>query len=158
MYGLYLAQSVCEKITIFGFAHNGLAATSIITTTVTNLTGSQNARDSAEMIPLEKLVRDKPAKVMFGEPCIGSGSSGSGSNSNRCLLYPKGSRCTPRTWVPIPDAWDTNPCQKKKCACPARSVEGPAKYGTVDTRERCFEQPKVDCFLKLVEIERLKCC
>ena len=38
--------------------------------------------------------------------------------------------------------------KEKVCLYPARSVEGPAKYGTVDTRERCFEQPKVDCFLR----------
>ena len=148
MYGLYLAQSVCEKITIFGFARQWYNATRYHYHNDYEPTGSQNARDSAEMIPLEKLVRDKPAKVMFGEPCIGSGSSGSGSNSNRCLLCPKGSRCDDATWVPVPDVGYKSMPKEKVCLYPARSVEGPAKYGTVDTRERCFEQPKVDCFLR----------
>ena len=148
MYGLYLAQSVCEKITIFGFARQWYNATRYRYHNDYEPTGSQNARDSAEMIPLEKLVRDKPAKVMFGEPCIGSGSSGSGSNSNRCLLCPKGSRCDDASWVPIPDVGYKSMPKEKVCLYPARSVEGPAKYGTVDTRERCFEQPKVDCFLR----------
>ena len=148
MYGLYLAQSVCEKITIFGFARQWYNATRYHYHNDYEPTGSQNARDSAEMIPLEKLVRDKPAKVMFGEPCIGSGSSGSGSNSNRCLLCPKGSRCDDASWVPVPDVGYKSMPKEKVCLYPARSVEGPAKYGTVDTRERCFEQPKVDCFLR----------
>ena len=148
MYGLYLAQSVCEKITIFGFARQWYNATRYHYHNDYEPTGSQNARDSAEMIPLEKLVRDKPAKVMFGEPCIGSDSSGSGSNSNRCLLCPKGSRCDDASWVPIPDVGYKSMPKEKVCLYPARSVEGPAKYGTVDTRERCFEQPKVDCFLR----------
>ena len=148
MYGLYLAQSVCEKITIFGFARQWYNATRYHYHNDYEPTGSQNARDSAEMIPLEKLVRDKPAKVMFGEPCIGSGSSVSGSNSNRCLLCPKGSRCDDASWVPIPDVGYKSMPKEKVCLYPARSVEGPAKYGTVDTRERCFEQPKVDCFLR----------
>ena len=148
MYGLYLAQSVCEKITIFGFARQWYNTTRYHYHNDYEPTGSQNARDSAEMIPLEKLVRDKPAKVMFGEPCIGSGSSGSGSNSNRCLLCPKGSRCDDASWVPIPDVGYKSMPKEKVCLYPARSVEGPAKYGTVDTRERCFEQPKVDCFLR----------
>ena len=148
MYGLYLAQSVCEKITIFGFARQWYNATRYHYHNDYEPTGSQNARDSAEMIPLEKLVRDKPAKVMFGEPCIGSGSSVSGSNSNRCLLCPKGSRCDDASWVPVPDVGYKSMPKEKVCLYPARSVEGPAKYGTVDTRERCFEQPKVDCFLR----------
>ena len=148
MYGLYLAQSVCEKITIFGFARQWYNATRYHYHNDYEPTGSQNARDSAEMIPLEKLVRDKPAKVMFGEPCIGSDSSGSGSNSNRCLLCPKGSRCDDTSWVPVPDVGYKSMPKEKVCLYPARSVEGPAKYGTVDTRERCFEQPKVDCFLR----------
>ena len=148
MYGLYLAQSVCEKITIFGFARQWYNATRYHYHNDYEPTGSQNARDSAEMIPLEKLVRDKPAKVMFGEPCIGSVSSVSGSNSNRCLLCPKGSRCDDASWVPVPDVGYKSMPKEKVCLYPARSVEGPAKYGTVDTRERCFEQPKVDCFLR----------
>ncbi len=148
MYGLYLAQSVCEKITIFGFARQWYNATRYHYHNDYEPTGSQNARDSAEMIPLEKLVRDKPAKVMFGEPCRGSDSSVSGSNSNRCLLCPKGSRCDDASWVPVPDVGYKSMPKEKVCLYPARSVEGPAKYGTVDTRERCFEQPKVDCFLR----------
>ena len=84
MYGLYLAQSVCEKITIFGFARQWYNATRYHYHNDYEPTGSQNARDSAEMIPLEKLVRDKPTKVMFGEPCVdGGGSSSSSSSSSR---------------------------------------------------------------------------
>ena len=58
---------MCEKITIFGFARQWYNATRYHYHNDYEPTGSQNARDSAEMIPLEKLVRDKPAKVMFGE-------------------------------------------------------------------------------------------
>ena len=37
--------------------------------------------------------------------------------------------------------------KEKVCLFPATSVEGPAKYGTVDSKQRCYEQPRVDCFL-----------
>ena len=155
MYGLYLAQSVCEKITIFGFARQWYNATRYHYHNDYEPTGSQNARDSAEMIPLEKLVRDKPTKVMFGEPCVGGGGSSSSSsssssstrNSDRCLLCPKGSRCDDASWVPIPDVGYKAMPKEKVCLYPARSVEGPARYGNIDARERCYEQPKVDCFL-----------
>ena len=150
MYGLYLAQSVCEKITIFGFARQWYNATRYHYHNDYEPTGSQNARDSAEMIPLEKLVRDKPTKVMFGEPCVGGGGStgGSNSNNNRCLLCPKGSRCDDASWVPVPEVGFKAMPKEKVCLYPARSVEGPARYGTVDAHERCYEQPKVDCFLR----------
>jgi len=150
MYGLYLAQSVCEKITIFGFARQWYNATRYHYHNDYEPTGSQNARDSAEMIPLEKLVRDKPTKVMFGEPCVGGGGStgGSNSNNNRCLLCPKGSRCDDASWVPVPEVGFKALPKEKVCLYPARSVEGPARYGTVDAHERCYEQPKVDCFLR----------
>ena len=150
MYGLYLAQSVCEKITIFGFARQWYNVTRYHYHNDYEPTGSQNARDSAEMIPLEKLVRDKPTKVMFGEPCVGGGGStgGSNSNNNRCLLCPKGSRCDDASWVPVPEVGFKALPKEKVCLYPARSVEGPARYGTVDAHERCYEQPKVDCFLR----------
>ena len=109
-------------------------------------TGSQNARDSAEMIPLEKL-GDKPAKVMFGEPCIGRIVVVVVAIAIDVCCVPKAVAAT-TSWVPIPDVGYKSMPKEKVCLYPARSVEGPAKYGTVDTRERCFEQPKVDCFLR----------
>ena len=110
------------------------------------------------MIPLEKLVRDKPAKVMFGEPCIGSGSSGSGSNSNRCLLCPKGSRCDDASWVPIPDVgYKSMP--KEKSVLVSSSVG--RRTGEIWDRRHSramFRATQGGLFpSKLVEIERLKC-
>ena len=147
MYGLYLAQSVCEKITIFGFARQWYNSTRYHYHNDYEPTGSQNARDSAEMIPLEKLVRSKPTKVMFGEPCVGGYNDDDDDDDKNCLLCPNGSRCEATTWFPVPDNGHKSNSKEKVCLFPARSVEGPAKYGTVDSKQRCYEQPRVDCFL-----------